>query len=134
MSQMTDTFENYVLGEAFAKAGGFTKPSGYFIGLFRGNPGETGALTSECTGGSYARLNITSLMSDPSGGYIANSTDILFAQATANWGDITHVGILTSSALGTGVMVLYASLSATVTINNNEQFKINASNLVFQAL
>jgi hypothetical protein len=134
MSQMNDIFENHVLAEAFVKTSPYTKPSAVFIGLFRGDPGETGVITSECTGGSYARLNITSLMSNPSGGFINNSTDILFAQATANWGDITHIGILNSNTLGTGIMCVYASLSATVTINNNEQFRINASNLTFQAL
>lgn len=131
---MNTTTENVVLNYLFGKTLGFTPPTNYYMSLHMGDPTVAGLLTSEVTGGAYARATLTPLMGTATNTYINNVTDIVFPQATANWGNITHIGVMTTSTLTTGIMVLYASLAATITINNNEQFRINASNLTFQAI
>lgn len=136
MSQMTDAFENWVLNQAFGKTPGFTLGTQFWIALWKGDPTDAGTGATECSSGTsygaYARVTLPALMGTATSGYINNITDIVFPQAIANWGDITHIAVM-SSATG-GTMIVFASLAATVTINNNEQFRINASNLTFQAL
>lgn len=139
MSQMSDAFENYVLNIAFGKTPAFTLGTTMFIALSKGDPGDDGASqagrevwTNVSTTGGYIRVTLPALMATATSGYINNGTDIVFPQALANWGDITHVAVMNQFTLGT--MVVYASLAATVQINTNEQFRINASNLTFQAL
>lgn len=137
MTQMTDAFENYVLNIAFGKTAGFTLGTQFWLALWLGDPTDTGTGATEVASGSsygaYGRVTLPALMATATSGYINNITDIVFPQAqTNNWGAITHLAVM-SSATG-GTMIVYASLAATVTINANEQFRINASQLTFQAL
>lgn len=139
MSQMTDAVENWVLNKIFGQGGGepaLRMGTQSWMALWLGDPTDAGTGATECGSGTsygaYARVTLAAVMAQATSGYINNATDIVFPQAIANWGNITHLAVM-SSATG-GTMYLYASLAATVTINNNEQFRINASNLTFQAL
>lgn len=69
-----------------------------YVSLHTGDPGTTGA--SEVAGGSYARKAVvfTNTGSNPT--VAANSAAVQFAQATADWGLITHFGIWDALAAG----------------------------------
>jgi len=133
---MSDATENYVLNILFGKTPGFTLGTMAYIAAWKGDPTDTGTGATEVGSGTsfgaYHRVSLTALMGTATTGYINNITDIVFPQAIAAWGDITHLAIF--SSLTGGTMLAYCSLGATVTINSSEQLRINASNLTFQAL
>lgn len=78
--------------------------TGRFISLHTGLP--TGG--NEVTGGSYARQSGTFTQSGNNPMTAANSTVIEFPVASANWGNITHVGVY-SAATG-GDLIAYEAL------------------------
>lgn len=131
MSQATNLLENFSLNSLLGKEAMPTIVNQY-LGAFRADPGETGALTSEVSNSlNYARVTLTPLMSSSSSGAIPNATDVLFNTASGSWGVISHLGIIDTSTYGTGRMWLRVSMSATVQIDAGEQLRFAASNLVF---
>jgi hypothetical protein len=65
-------------------------------------PTDAGGGT-EVTGGSYARKAIactTYFTSAAANGQIANTADVAFTTPTADWGNVTAVGILDASSAG----------------------------------
>lgn len=123
MGAKTDEFENAILNTMRAAGADLTKWTPY-LGLFTATPGENAAGT-EVTGGSYARQAIT--FGAPSAGTMSNSADITFPVATADWGIVTHVGILTASTSGT--LRWYGALTSQKTINTDDQLKVLTGNL-----
>jgi hypothetical protein len=87
--------------EAIAKVA-YTMPAAVYLGLFRGSPGATGSLTDEVTGGSYARIEITSKLGafNLTTGLAVSTADITFATPTANWGVVTHIGVMDAATVG----------------------------------
>ncbi|MGI9502354.1 MAG: phage tail fiber protein, partial [Geminicoccaceae bacterium] len=58
---------------------------------------------------------------------------IQFNQATAAWGDITHVAIVDSSTVGGGNILFTAQLSGgAVTIDANDRLAFQIGDLQFQ--
>ena len=124
----TNTTETNVLGHIFGSTT-FTKPANRFVGLFTAAPGETGGGT-EVSGGSYARQaagNFTITAGNPS--TATNPSAIEFPTATANWGNITHVGIF--DAVTGGTLLAFAPLTTARTVNNGDVFRFPASDLTF---
>lgn len=95
------------------------------LALFTSDPTETGAAGTEVSGGAYVRQTIA--FTTESGGASANSAQIDFPAATANWGVITHIGIFDNA--GSPVMYWYAPLSASVTINTTDIFRVNVGDI-----
>lgn len=102
----------------------YTPPATIYLALFTAAPSDAGGGT-EVTGGSYARQAVT--LSAASGGASANSADITFPAATADWGTVTHVALM--DALSGGNMLMHTPLDASKTVNNGDTFKINAGDL-----
>lgn len=85
-----------------------------YFALFTSDPTETGAAGTEITGGAYARVAVTASLanfagtqsagsttaSSGTGGTTSNNGTITFPAPTANWGSVTHIGILMHLALG----------------------------------
>jgi hypothetical protein len=97
---MTNYLRKKLGDHAIGKAT-FTMPTVH-LGLFTDSPGSGGSLTNEVTGGSYARIEVTSKMGafDLVTGIATSSALIEFATPTANWGTVTHVGIMDASSSG----------------------------------
>jgi hypothetical protein len=98
------------LGDHTIGKASFTSPAAVFLGLFKASPTDSGALTDEVTGGSYARVSITASLSvfDAVSGVASSTADITFAVPTADWGTITHVGIIDASTAGN--VLLYEAI------------------------
>jgi hypothetical protein len=124
---MTNYLEEKILN-LILRATAFTAPEGVYAALFTAAPGEAGGGT-EVTGGSYARQPIT--FGVPSQGAdaatCANSAEIAFPVATANWGTITHVALY--DAASSGNMLFFAALSTAKLIETGDQFKFPIGNL-----
>lgn len=126
----TDTGENKLLDAVFR---GQTSniPASWYVGLDTVACGETGSGT-EVTGGSYARVAITSSLanwagtqssgstsaSSGTGGTTSNNAAITFPAPTANWGTVYSARIWDASTSG-NAWICFA-LSSSRTINNGD--------------
>jgi hypothetical protein len=77
----------------FLLRGEGTPATSYTIALFTADPGETGVLTSEVSGGGYTRPAVT-FTASTNGGASQNVAEVLFAVATASWGNVSHWGVI----------------------------------------
>ena len=125
MSAASDYLENKVLDHVL-KNTSFAQPTNLYIGLWTADDGlESGTLTSEVSGGSYARQTVT--FGTASGGSASNSATVTFPAATANWGTITHVAVMDAS---TGGQVLFhGAVTTSKTIESGDTFQISSGNL-----
>ena len=125
-NNLTNSGESIALRAVLGQT--FTAPTTPLkLALYTSDPTETGAAGTEVSssGTAYARQTIT--FTTESGGAASNSAQIDFPAATASWGTITHVGILDNA--GTPVPLWYAPLSASVTINNTDIFRVNVGDI-----
>lgn len=154
MAAMTDFMENkfidwFFRGQAIgitgASAAAGTGPTSLFVGLLTSSPADAGGGT-EVTGGSYARVSVTSSLtnwagtqaaastvaSSGSSGTTSNNAAITFPAPTANWGTVTHWGIW--DAASGGNLLIYAPLNVSKTVNNGDAApSFAAAALTFQA-
>jgi hypothetical protein len=109
----------------------FTKPTTLAVALFTAAPGDSGGGT-EVSGGAYARVARNPLdanwdATSGTDGHTANTADITFPTATANWGTITHVGIFDASSGGN--LLFYGALTTSKAVNTGDTFKFSAGDL-----
>lgn len=105
----------------------YSQPTVY-LGAFTAAPGEAGGGT-EASGGSYARVALAGKFSSVSVGSSSNTAVIEFPEATASWGDITHVAVFDASTAGN--MLRYAALDATRTIASGSILRFAIGGLTF---
>jgi len=140
MSAMSDFLENKLIdwlmraqaiGITGATAAAGTGPATLYVALFTTNPTDAAGGT-EATGGSYARVAVTSSLANWAGtqsagsttastgtsGTTSNNNAITFPAPTANWGTITGVGIYDASTAGN--LLIWGALSASKTVNNGD--------------
>ncbi len=103
-----------------------------WMALYTAAPSDTGGGT-EVTGGSYARVNVAgssfwTAVSGTSPTQIANTAAINFPTATADWGTVTHMGLLTASSGGT--LLRWAALTASKVVQNGDTLSFAIGALV----
>lgn len=113
--------------------GAFAKPATVYVALFTAAPSVVGGGT-EVSGGSYARVAMTNDAAnfpDAVAGMKANGVVVIFPQATASWGVVTHFGFFDS--LVGGNLLDYAPLTSggvaapkTIQSGDTPQFSIGA--------
>jgi hypothetical protein len=123
MAEISNYLENALIN-ATLRATTYSSPAVVYVGLFTSDPTDAGSGT-EVSGGSYARRSVT--FAAPSDGASASNADVTFAQATATWGTITHVGLF--DALTSGNLLYHTALDASKLIETNDIFKINSGSL-----
>lgn len=95
MSSKSDYLENAVINAVLNNTSlAVTTP---YVALYTAAPSDSGGGT-EVTGGSYARVSAS--FSAASGGATSNDAAVTFPSPTANWGTVTHFGILDASTSG----------------------------------
>ena len=121
MANMTDYLENKLL-DTLLGVSAYTFPSTVYMALFTADPTDTGDVTSEVSGGSYARVSLSGKFSTATGstGLSANTTAISFPTATASWGEVTHVGIMESGVVSTDDMLLWGAFQISQTIDDTD--------------
>lgn len=153
MSAWTDFAENKLIdwflraqaiGITGATASAGTGPATTYVALFTAAPSDAGGGT-EVTGGSYARVAVTSSLANWAGtqgagtttastgtsGTTSNNNAITFPAPTANWGTVTHAAIFDASTGGN--MLIWGALSASKTVNNGDSApSFPAGSLTFQ--
>lgn len=153
MAAMTDFLENKLidflfrgqaLGITGASAAAGSGPTSLYLALYTSNPTDSTAGT-EVSGGSYARVAVSSTLANWAGtqaaastsassgtsGTTSNNGTITFPAPTANWGTITGFGILDASTGGN--LLLYGALTTSKTVNNGDSApSFAAAALTFQ--
>lgn len=124
-------FRGQALGITGASAAAGTGPTSLYLALYTSNPTDSTAGT-EVSGGSYARVAVSSTLANWAGtqaaastsassgttGTTSNNGTITFPAPTANWGSITGFGILDASTGGN--LLIYGALSTSKTVNNGD--------------
>ena len=132
MANMTDSFENELL-DGITGVAQCSTPATVYLAAFTGNPGESGDVTNEVSGGGYARVDISGKFGNAANGTTSNTADIAFPTATADWGTVTHVGLMKSGTAGTADMIIWAVLATALSIPNGSIMKFATGDLTFTA-
>ena len=127
MSSFTNYAENKVLNHIFnGAANAYTPPTTVYVALFKADPTESGSLANEVSGGSYARRSVT--FGAAASRQITQSATITFPQATANWGTITHYGLM--DAATSGNMIAYGQLNPSKQVVTGNTLSIPSGQIV----
>jgi len=110
-----------------------TIPEGIDIGLWIGSPGAAGVGGAEVSGGGYLAIPTIALdWSTAANGVITNVTEIAFDEATAYWGEITHIALF---AIWSGVrawLMYYGSLTTAKEVDEGSivKFKVGTLSII----
>jgi hypothetical protein len=129
-ASMSNFWENSLI-DALLRNTAYTMPTTVYVALETAAGSDTGCGT-EVSGGSYARVAVTSSTtnwagtqsagstsaSSGTGGTTSNNAAITFPAPTANWGTVT--GFCVMSASSAGNMFFRASLTASKTVNSGD--------------
>ncbi|MFD2330673.1 hypothetical protein ACFSR7_15580 [Cohnella sp. GCM10020058] len=121
MANISNFLATAILNQVFRNTN-YTRPTTVYVALYTSNPtaADTG---TEVSGGAYARQAVAFAAPAAVSGKqtIKNSADITFPTATADWGNITHVGI--RDALTGGNLLYFAALDNPRSILTGDIFK-----------
>ena len=109
----------------------YTPPTTIYLALFTADPGEAGSLAAEITDPAYQRKAVTfsTAVDDVESGKLVKSTiDLDFAQATTEWGTVTHVMLMDAPTEGNGLY--YGTVTNPKAISVGDFIKVPASELV----
>lgn len=124
MSAASDYLENKLLDHSLATTA-YTAPSGVYVSLHTGSPGDANDGANEISGGSYARQAAT--FGSASAGSASTSATITFPAATASWGTISHIGIYDASSSGN--LLFHGAVTTSKAIESGDTFQISSGNL-----
>jgi len=136
---LTDYYENLVVDHLFrATALSESAPASYYIALYTTACSDSAAGT-EVTGGSYARVAITrgtaawtgshgttTGASSGTNGTVGNAAAVTFPTATADWGTVTHWGIVDASEGGNQIVCAALTTSRNITNGATPSFGVGA--------
>jgi len=126
MGGFSDYWENKILDHIFGK-GSYTPPTIY-VGLSTADPTDDGSGLAEPSSNGYARVQTSaSDWNAASNGSLDNAGDITFAQATGNWGTITHFALF--DAATSGNMLAHGALSQSKAISESDTARFEAGDL-----
>ena len=124
MAELSTYMEDRIVN--FMRNVAITGQAAVYVALFTQDDGlEAGTITSEVSGGSYARQ--LAGLSASSDGVSANAADITFPTATAAWGTVTHCALIDASTAGN--VIMHSALDASKTVGDGDTFKINTGEL-----
>lgn len=101
-----------------------------YVALFTTLPDDAGAGGMEVAGGSYARKAVTFAVA--ANGQTSNSADLIWEQATANWGSVVGFGIYDAASNGNPLYLDNLSNGPVDVDGGRDQFMIPAGTLVVQ--
>lgn len=143
MSALSDYLENKLI-DYILRQQAFAAPATVYVALFTAPPTDAGGGT-EVSGGSYARVAVSSSLANWAGtqaaasttastgtsGTTSNNNAVTFPSPTAGWGTITSFGIFDASTAGN--LLIYGNLTTSKTVNNGDAApSFPAASLQFQ--
>lgn len=126
MGSFSNYAENKILDHSVGKAS-WTMPTAY-IALSTADPTEDGSGLAEPSGGAYARKSTAAGdWNSAASGAISNANALAFAQATADWGVITHFALMDASSGGN--MIAHGALDESRDVKNGDTFQFAAGDI-----
>ena len=128
---LSDYLEDKLLDHVL-KNTSYDQPTNLYVALWIGDPTDIGTGGAEVSGGSYARVQCNTWDGAASRA-TANTGAIEFAEATADWGTVTHFAIWDD--ISAGNMIAHGSLTASKAIGtgDNASFAIGDIDISFNA-
>ena len=123
MANLSDYSENKLLDHVLSTTA-YTMPTQVYVALYTTATDDASAGT-EVTGGAYARQAVD--FAAASGGAANPTADVVFPEATANWGTVTHVGLMDASSAGN--RLFHGALTASKQIDSGDTFRIPLADL-----
>lgn len=131
MAAMSDYLENKLIDHVL-RGQAYTPPATVYVALMTTNESDANSGQVEVSGGSYARVAVTSSLanwagtqsagsttaSSGTGGTTSNNGTITFPAPTGNWGVCTGMAVFDASSAGN--LLFYAALTASKTVNNGD--------------
>ncbi|MBA7540642.1 hypothetical protein ES705_32941 [subsurface metagenome] len=124
----SDYLENEILDHVLGGAD-YARPATVYVALYTVAPTDAGGGT-EVSGAGYARVAVTNNATNwpaAAGGEKSNGTEIEFAQAEADWGEVVAFAIL--DALSNGNFLYWADLTTPKTIGSDDTAKFGVGDL-----
>ncbi|SFK92207.1 hypothetical protein SAMN05216302_102119 [Nitrosomonas aestuarii] len=129
-TSLSNYLENKLI-DTFLRGQAYTMPTTVYVALAT-TSGSDAACGTEVTGGSYARVAVTSSManwagtqgagttvaSSGTGGTTSNNNVITFPSPTANWGQVVEFCVFDASTSGN--LLFREALTTNKTINNGD--------------
>jgi hypothetical protein len=126
MGSFSDYWENEILDHIFGK-GSYSPPTIY-VALSTADPTDDGSGIAEPSGNGYARVQTqASDWNAASAGSLYNANDIMFPEATGNWGTISHFALF--DAASGGNMLAHGALSESKSVGAGDTAKFAAGDL-----
>ena len=126
MGSFTDYLELEVLDHIFGK-GTYTVPTIY-VALSTSTPADDGTNVTEPSGGGYARVSTAAGdWNAASAGLIDNANDLSFAEASGDWGTLTHFVLY--DALTSGNALAWGALGTSKAIGSGDTAKFATGDL-----
>ncbi len=121
MSDASNAVEVKVYNQLFRPGTAVTWHTELWAALFTAVSNADAGTGTEVSGGSYARVDVSAAFGAPDSttGTGSNTVDVEFPLQTADWGVVTHVGLMDAITGGTAVTRLRA-LSASKNILNGD--------------
>jgi hypothetical protein len=115
MAGFTNYMEQKLLEHFFGLAA-YTPATNLYVAFFTTAPAEDGTGGVEVSGGAYARVAVANNSTNwsYSAGTVTNLTQIIFPTATADWGTILRVVLMSASTSGT-ILAISDAVSFSVT-------------------
>lgn len=107
-----------------------------YLALLTSDPGETGSLAGEVSGGSYARVDCATKWAAAASGSKANNAALTFPTATADWADgspnqITHWALCDAASAGN--VVWSGAFTTARTVLSGDTFEVASGQLTLTA-
>lgn len=112
------------LGDHALRNSAYSPPETVYVALHTADPTAAGT-GAEVSGGSYARQPIA--FDAFSSGATANTSDITFPTATADWGTVTHFAIRDADSGGN--LMYFGALTASKAVGTGDVFKFLAGEI-----
>lgn len=126
MAGTISNFSELELLDHVLKTGVYSVPANIYVALWIGDPLDTGAGGAEVSGGSYERVVMNSW--DAAAARATENTSLItFAQATANWGTVTHFAIF--DAITGGNFLAHGDLTASKECNTGANVYFSAGDI-----
>lgn len=141
MANFSNYAESGILNYLFrSNTNTFAAPATVAVALCSNVPSEShdgDTIPEIANAGSYARVDLgapansdwTEVAQVSESGGISNAADITFPTATADWGYVSGVAIVTSATHGQGRMLLWGALTTPRVVLNGDTFKFTAGQM-----
>jgi hypothetical protein len=125
MAALSDYAEKLLLDWAMT-TGSATRPTAWYVALYTAAPSDSGGGTEVSTGG-YARQAVTFGAASSPGGTTSNTGAVSFTASGANYGTVTHIGIIDNASGGN--LLWHGALTASKTVNDGDTLEFSIGNI-----